>query len=327
MAKANDRPADMMVSLSKIMVVPERNPRTVFNRGELESLKEQIKGVGGVLVPLIVEYPDSKGMMGLINGERRFRALTELADEGHVYKVPVHFQKVKDEKEVLQFALVANEGEPLTLVDKAEAYKKFLTLGGDRKELASMLGKTNAHLTQMLTVSNAPAAVKKQLAAGKITMSNALDLCKEAGVTTTGPMPPVATSVAPPRALVEKETKEETKARVEASTKAAEVAKQRKEEELAAKAEAMAAERQATKEGKRATAKVVKESGITLDAHEKVILEVLRMHGVDGLVSKAHRAVEVAKKAATDKKEVAKWTAVENILGVVNTALEEEGWD
>ena len=321
--------ADAVVSIDKLFVVEGRNPRTVFVRAELNELKSQIEAAGGIIVPLIVEPANKEGNYALINGERRFRALTELAEEGKNFPIPVHFQKVRDEAEVLQFALVANEGAPLTLVDRAEAYKKFLSLGGERKKLQVMLGKTNAHISQMLTLGNAPSTVKKQLANGKITVTQALELCKEAGVTTkVTPPTPVAEDE---EEVVEpvKESNQEyaARARKEAERKRAAEEAKAKEAELEAKTEEAVQQREKAKAVKEDTRKAIKDSGVSLDGGEKAILEILKTHGVDGLVQKAQRAVDVAKKTAKDKKEFAKWVSVEDILNIVNEAINEENWD
>ena len=320
--------ADAIVNVSKLVEVEGRNPRTVYTRSEMEELKAQIKAAGCILDPIIGEYPDSKGNIALISGHRRRRALLELAEEGLNFKVPVHFQKVTDEKQILQFALVANEGVPLSLVDRAEAYKKYLSLGGDRKELQAILGKTNAHITQMLTLGNAPAPIKKQLASGKLTVTQALELCKEAGVTTkVEPSTPVVEET-----IVEpaKESNQEYAARLrkEAEKKrAAEEAKD-KEEDLEKKTQAAVRQREQAKEVKETTRKSIKESGVALDTSEKAILEILRTHGVDGLVQKAQRAVDVAKKTAKDIEEVEKWVSVEDILTVVLQAMNEDSnWE
>ncbi len=312
--------ADMIVSLDKLVEVEGRNARTVYTRTDMDELKAQIKGAEGIVVPLTVEYPDERGNVALINGHRRHRALLELAEEGLHYTVPVHFQKVQDEKQVLQFVLVSNEGVPLTIMDRAEAYKKFLSLGGDRKELQAMLGKTNAHISQMLTLSNAPAQVKKQLAVSKITVTQALELCKEAG-TTTVPKPVAPVVVAPKQAT--------TKAVTQATMAAEEGTIG--EEEITKKTEAMVRAREDGKRAKKNVAKAVqtgKKNGVILDAEEKTILSILKQHGIDGLIQKAQRAVDVAKTTAADKREFNKWVSLEQILSVVTQAMNEDSnWD
>lgn len=320
---------DTLVHVSKLVEVEGRNPRTVYTRAEMEELKAQIKAAGGIIDPVIGEYPDAKGEIALISGHRRRRAVLELAEEGLNYKVPVHFQKVQDEKQILQFALVANEGVPLTLVDRAEAYKKYLTVGGDRKELQAILGKTNAHITQMLTIGNAPAPIKKQLISNKITVTQALELCKEAGVTTKVTSPITIEKEEETTVEPAKESNQEYAARVrkETTKKLAEEEAKAKEAELEQKTEAAVQQREKAKAVKEDTRKAIKDSGVTLDTGEKAILEILKAHGVDGLVQKAQRAVDVAKKTAKDKKEFAKWVSVEDILNIVNEAIKEENWD
>lgn len=65
------------------------NPRRLFDRPELDRLKKSIREKG-VLVPLIVYQPKGQTKFSILDGERRFRCVLELADEGIARDIPAN---------------------------------------------------------------------------------------------------------------------------------------------------------------------------------------------------------------------------------------------
>jgi ParB/RepB/Spo0J family partition protein len=65
------------------------NPRRLFDRPELDDLKESIEQKG-VLVPLTVYQPKGQTKFSILDGERRYRCVVELTGEGHTLTVPAN---------------------------------------------------------------------------------------------------------------------------------------------------------------------------------------------------------------------------------------------
>ena len=65
------------------------NPRRLFDRPELDRLKKSIREKG-VLVPLIVYQPKGQSKFSILDGERRFRSVLELSEEGISRDIPAN---------------------------------------------------------------------------------------------------------------------------------------------------------------------------------------------------------------------------------------------
>jgi ParB family chromosome partitioning protein len=65
------------------------NPRRLFDQPELDRLKKSIREKG-VLVPLIVYQPKGQTKFSILDGERRFRCVLELANDGVSRDLPAN---------------------------------------------------------------------------------------------------------------------------------------------------------------------------------------------------------------------------------------------
>jgi len=65
------------------------NPRHLFDRPELDRLKKSIREKG-VLVPVIVYQPKGRSKFSILDGERRYRCVVELANEGRSLAIPAN---------------------------------------------------------------------------------------------------------------------------------------------------------------------------------------------------------------------------------------------
>lgn len=150
-------------------MAPSRfQPRRVFDDKQIDELASSIKDKG-VLQPLLVRAaPD--GTYEIIAGERRWRA----AQRAKVYQVPVIIKEFTD-LEVLEVALVENlQRADLTPLEEAEGYQRLLDEFGHTQEaLAEALGKSRAHIANMIRLLSLPDGVKQLLDEGKLSMGHA----------------------------------------------------------------------------------------------------------------------------------------------------------
>ncbi len=65
------------------------NPRHLFDRPELDRLKNSIREKG-VLVPIIVYQPKGQSKFSILDGERRYRCVVELGNEGYSLTIPAN---------------------------------------------------------------------------------------------------------------------------------------------------------------------------------------------------------------------------------------------
>jgi ParB/RepB/Spo0J family partition protein len=75
-------PTGVLKHLSAQEIKPStNNPRHLFDRAELDSLKKNIRE-NGVLVPITVYQPKGQSKYSILDGERRYRCVVELLEEG-----------------------------------------------------------------------------------------------------------------------------------------------------------------------------------------------------------------------------------------------------
>jgi ParB family chromosome partitioning protein len=90
-------PTGVLVHLTVDKIKPStNNPRLLFDQPEQETLKRNIRR-HGVLVPLTVYRPKGQSKYSILDGERRYRCVKELLDEGvRVPPIPANVVEAPD---------------------------------------------------------------------------------------------------------------------------------------------------------------------------------------------------------------------------------------
>jgi ParB family transcriptional regulator, chromosome partitioning protein len=155
--------AVLMVELGRI-VVNRFQPRQVFEPEALEELAAAIKAQG-VVEPLIVR-PLSSGNYELIAGERRLRA-SQLAK---LERVPVIVREL-DDRGALEISLVENLlRENLNPVEEGGAFCRLnREFALTHEEIASRIGKSRTYVTNMIRLTELPAAILEMVNRGILT--------------------------------------------------------------------------------------------------------------------------------------------------------------
>ena len=161
----------VMVNLSELRSNPYQ-PRRVFDEDKLKELAESIKEFG-VLEPIIV----TKSIKGyeIVAGERRVKA----ARYAGLETIPAIIKDFSDE-EMMQIALLENiQREDLSAIEEAQAYDNLVkSLGISQEELATRIGKSRSHVTNMIGLLKLPKEVKDDILNGMISMGHARVLSK-----------------------------------------------------------------------------------------------------------------------------------------------------
>lgn len=169
-----DTPQDEIVDLPLDELRPNPyQPRKIFDEEKLQELASSIEE-HGVFQPIIVKKSSIKGYE-IIAGERRVRA-SKMAG---LTKIPAIIRDFSDD-EMMEIALLENlQRENLNAIEEANAYKNLLiTMGITQEELATKLGKSRSHITNMIGLLNLPEEVKDLMIEDKISMSHARVLSK-----------------------------------------------------------------------------------------------------------------------------------------------------
>ncbi len=148
---------------------PEQ-PRRHFGEDEVEELADSIREKG-VLQPILVRpAPGAEGEWQIVAGERRWRA----AQRAGLKTVPVLIREL-DDLEVLEVAIVENvQRADLNAVEEAQGYKVLLDRFGRTQEaVAKVVGKSRAHVANMLRLLQLPDEVQQHLASGRLSAGHA----------------------------------------------------------------------------------------------------------------------------------------------------------
>jgi len=152
-------------------IVPGRHqPRRRFDEKGMAELARSIKE-NGLLQPILVRPWEGKGgKFELVAGERRWRA----AQKAGLKEVPIIVRKLDDSK-ALELSLVENlQREDLNPIDEAEGFRWLIAdFSYSQDQVADRVGKDRSTVANALRLLKLPAAIKEDLAEGKITAGHA----------------------------------------------------------------------------------------------------------------------------------------------------------
>ncbi|WP_069385533.1 ParB/RepB/Spo0J family partition protein [Cellulosimicrobium cellulans] len=147
-----------------------RQPRTVFDEGELEELVGSIREIG-VLQPVVVRpVPDEDAAFELIMGERRWRA----SQAAGLATVPAIIRETED-SDLLRDALLENlHRSALNPLEEAAAYRQLLDdFGCTHEELAERISRSRPQISNTLRLLRLPPLVQRRVAAGVLSAGHA----------------------------------------------------------------------------------------------------------------------------------------------------------
>lgn len=141
-------------------------PRKVFEEETLQELAQSISQ-HGVFTPILVK----KSIQGydLIAGERRLRA-SKLAGLESIPAIVVNL----NDQEMMEIALLENiQRENLNVIEEAKAYDKLIkSLNYTQEQLASRVGKSREHITNLLRLLKLPEDVQQMVIEKKLSMGH-----------------------------------------------------------------------------------------------------------------------------------------------------------
>jgi len=122
----------------------------------------------GVIQPIVVR--ESSFGYDILAGERRFRA----AKLANLEYIPAVIKNFSDDA-MMQLAILENiQREDLNILEEANGYQSLLDkFGWTQQELATRMGKSRSHITNILRLLELPRNVQDLLLSEKITMGHA----------------------------------------------------------------------------------------------------------------------------------------------------------
>ena len=147
-------------------------PRRDFDPAALAELADSIRAQG-VVQPVVVT-PGEGGRDVIVAGERRWRA----AQEAGLEQVPVVVREVRDDRHLLELALVENlQRSDLNPIEEALAFHALQEeFGLAQEEIATRVGKARPTIANSLRLLNLQPEVQDLLRAGRLTAGQARPL-------------------------------------------------------------------------------------------------------------------------------------------------------
>lgn len=139
----------------------------------------------GVLKVLLGQRNPETGKVEIIDGRQRTKAAREankrLKKQGaEPIRLPVLLKRAGSAQRVMAMLISSNEhATEESPSAKARKAQRYIDLGRDEKEVATLLGVSEATVKNMLRLLDAPAALRNAADAGKITQSDAYKLSRE----------------------------------------------------------------------------------------------------------------------------------------------------
>lgn len=169
-----------LVDWARIEPNPD-NPRKDFDspsaRADFQALKASIAEYGVRMPPEV--YPaDAVGVHRLLTGERRWRAVRELIQEGAVVD-PQILVRIKDPSAEDAIVLTMDENiqrRNLSYTEEAQAYRRLIDdRGWTDAKVAERFKRSKKHVQDYLRLLTLPRETLRQLEAGEITYRQARD--------------------------------------------------------------------------------------------------------------------------------------------------------
>ena len=152
-------------------------PRQEMDETALGELADSI-AQRGILQPLLVRpHPEKAGEYQIIAGERRWRAAQRVS----LHEVPVLVRPLSD-ADAMAAGLVENlQREDLNAVEEAEGYQRLVKeFNLSQETLGEAVGKSRAHIGNMLRVLKLPVQVLGMVRDGSLSMGHARALLNHA---------------------------------------------------------------------------------------------------------------------------------------------------
>jgi ParB family chromosome partitioning protein len=158
-----------MLPISSIGSNPDQ-PRRYFDDDKLSELTDSIRQKGVIQPILVRPSPRQEGEYEIIAGERRWRA----AQKARLHEVPVVIKELND-VDAFEIAIIENvQRADLNAMEEALAYKQLIDKYDYTQEtLARNLGKSRAHVANMVRLLNLPEDVQDYVKKGKISAGHA----------------------------------------------------------------------------------------------------------------------------------------------------------
>jgi ParB/RepB/Spo0J family partition protein len=162
------------------LIIPDEEFNVRTDYGDIDELKNSVIE-NGVKQPLRA-FRDKADptRFRITDGFRRMRAVRKALEEGHpIQKVPIILESkhYTNEQRILDM-FIFNSGKKLTPLEEARLYTRLENFGWKRKDIARKIGKTEAHISNMINLSKAPAFIQNKVASNEMSATVAAEIAR-----------------------------------------------------------------------------------------------------------------------------------------------------
>ncbi|MCA3692165.1 ParB/RepB/Spo0J family partition protein [Aquidulcibacter sp.] len=157
------------IGLDQIIRNPQQ-PRRQFDEADLQTLADSIRQ-HGILQPLLLrQLDDGSGRYEIVAGERRWRA----AQLAGLHVVPA-LVRTFDDLATLEVSIVENvQRADLNPIEEALAFQQLAErFGRTQQAIAETVGKSRAHIANMMRLLSLPESVKDLVRSGELSAGHA----------------------------------------------------------------------------------------------------------------------------------------------------------
>lgn len=189
-AVAGASSADLwLVEPELIRTHPKLQPRdknTQAYKDRVRYLADLIKANGydrGFPLKLYVAREDGQDVLFLVQGHRRLDAVRLAIEEGFkIEKIPcVTTERGTTMEDLLVSTVTGNEGEPLQPIETAAIVRELIGMNMTEPEIARRLGYSKTHISNLLSMLEAPRDVREMIQGGQVAASVAIQTVKDHG--------------------------------------------------------------------------------------------------------------------------------------------------
>jgi ParB/RepB/Spo0J family partition protein len=161
------------------IVIDEReNYRSDYSH--VSDLKKSILA-NGLLTPIELMKMSDKRLL-LVSGFCRMKAVKSIIDDNpeafpHI-DAYVHTKPLSDSERLLR-NLASNEGKKPTALEECEAYTRLIQWNFSQQEIAKRVGKSQAHISQILKLRNASQDLKQAIDKKEIGVTKAIKITEQ----------------------------------------------------------------------------------------------------------------------------------------------------
>jgi ParB family chromosome partitioning protein len=153
---------------------------------QVASLMESIRANGFLRHKPIAVVADATAEgthLWIVDGHTRYEAVSRLINEGvEIERVPIILSpKTTTFEDMLVNLVTSNTGKPLTPYEMSLVVKRLQNYGWGDTRIATRLGMTTPYVSHLSVLAGAPAKIRNQVVAGKLSATEAVAIVRKHG--------------------------------------------------------------------------------------------------------------------------------------------------